>query len=73
MPAIPHGDGRPCLLTFSQHSSVDALLEATVLTPASCRLVDFAVFGAVASVLHVLLHAPSKETLPENGGVFRHL
>lgn len=50
-------------LTFFGHSHCEALLQAAVLTPVPCHLVDNAVLVPVTCVHHVLLDASAKETL----------
>lgn len=50
-------------LTLFGHSHCEALLQAAVLTPVPCHLVDNAVLVTVTRVHHVLLDASAKETL----------
>lgn len=51
------------LLTFSQHACLKTLLQTTILTTTTRRLVNDAILVSMTSVLHILLHRTSKESL----------
>jgi hypothetical protein len=61
------------LLTFFGHASGEALLQTAVLTPVPSCLVYHTAFLFVASVDHIFLHTPSKETLRKNVGDERYI
>ena len=56
------------LLTLFRHSDIKAFLQPTGLTPVPRHFIYDTHFVSVARVHHVLLDAPTKETLPERNG-----